>query len=454
MQMMEDSLPSIKGFFQDIRLAGAMQAIFTRFMISILMRHGRNSSMNCASVIEESPRHRAQPSRFLQRPSWRAMDVLGQLAGKLLANQSWRDEYILILDSTMIGQQGKTRENTYSTGNRKRRPAKNRRYKTYKYARKACHCFVFGLLLTPDGLRVPFYKPYHTRGYARRKQLTFQTQAQLAADLVRQLPVPSGTSVVVLGDTAFDAKVVRAACDWRGFHWITPCNANRVFAGARGERPRVSSRINQLSKACFKAIRLAQGSSKYAEQRRLSAHRVGSKLKPRTYYVHQERRTVHHVGQVNLVFSSTKPILKQAKRDSTKVLMTNAVEWDARRIALLYNLRWQIELFFKELKSDLGMHQYKYRRFEAVTGWIEIVLTTFLYLEWTRQRKLADRRLSAATRQTWRCQRTYGCRLAVITGAQIRQRKWILRRLKSRSGINTLAKTFTRLLAYEYRCTA
>ena len=48
----------------------------------------------------------------------------------------------------------------------------------------------------------------------------------------------------------------------------------------------------------------------------------------------------------------------------------------------LYTLRWQIELFFKELKSTLGFHQYKFKTFEAVEGWGELTVTTVLYLEW------------------------------------------------------------------------
>jgi hypothetical protein len=454
MLILQDSLPGINTFFKGIQARDSVRWMLIRMMISILIRHGRNSSMNAASVIQEKPRHRAQPSRFLQRRRWRAMNVLGQLVMKLLKQESWAGEFILILDSTMVGQQGQTIENTYSTGYRKRRKKKGRRYNNYKYARRSCHCFVFGLLLTPKGLRVPFYKPYYTREYAKLKNVTFRTQAQLAAQIIHELPAPRGTSVTVLGDTAFDAKIVRQACGRRNYTWIFPCNANRVFSGPRGKRPRVSSRISQLSSQRFAAIRLTPTRGKHANQRRLSQHRVGSKSKSRTYYVHSEKREVHSVGQVRLVFSSAKPIKKKATRDTTKMLMTNALNLSPRQVVELYCLRWQIELFFKELKSDLGMHQYKYRRFDAVEGWIEIVLITFVYLEWTRKRKLADKRINSEVRRKWQHQRTYGIRQAVLIGIQIRQHKWIAKRLESKSGLKTLAKTFTRQLPYEYRCAA
>lgn len=371
---------------------------------------------------------------------------------KLLQNESWAGEYILIVDSTLVGHQGATLENTYSTGNRKRRPAKHRRYNKYKYARKGCHCFVFGLLLTPQGVRIPFVKPLYTKAYAKQKKLQRRTQAQLAAQIIKELPVPAGVQVTVLGDTAFDAKVMRDACQRRGYIWIFPCNANRVFSGPCGKRPRVSSRINQLSKKHFQTIRIPAAQGKYARQRRLSRHRMGSKLKSRTYHVHSEKRQVHSVGQVMLVFSSTKLKKNKAVRESTKILMTNATGLTARQVVELYCVRWQVELFFKELKSILGMHQYQYKRFDAVEGWIEVVLITFVYLEWTRVKQLDDHRVSSENKDIWRCQRAYGIRQAILVGIEVRQQKWIQKRLNSNFGLKTIAKTLTTLLASEYRC--
>ena len=423
-------------------------------MISILCRHGRNSCMHAASVVRNRPRHRAQPGRFLMRLGWRALGIVGQLTLRLLAGEDWKGQYILLVDSVLVGHQGTTMENTYSTGNSKRRPRKGRRYNKRKYAKKGCHCFVFGLLLTPDGIRVPFYKPLYTKAYAKQKKLKRKTQAQLAAQIIDELPVPEGISLTVLGDTAFDAQVMRDACDRRGWWWIFPCNANRVFAGPRGKRPGVHSRISKLSNDLFTTIRLSQTGGKYASQRRLSRHRKCAKQKNRKYYVHSEKRQVHSVGQIMLVFSSTKLNKKKPKREATKVLMTNAMHLSARQVVELYCVRWQIELFFKELKSVLGMHQYKFKHFQAVEAWMDIVVITFVYLEWTRLKKLSDRRVKKETRQIWREQRAFGIRQAILTGIEIREYRWIQKRIKSKHGLKTLQKTITQLLATEYRCVA
>ena len=69
--------------------------------------------------------------------------------------------------------------------------------------------------------------------------------------------------------------------------------------------------------------------------------------------------------------------------------MTNSTRLNVREVIELYALRWQIELFFKELKSTLGFHQYRFQKFDAVESWVELALTTFLYLEGYRTRQLA-----------------------------------------------------------------
>ena len=85
---------------------------------------------------------------------------------------------------------------------------------------------------------------------------------------------------------------------------------------------------------------------------------------------------------------------------------------------------------------------------------MDVVLMTFVYLEWTRKKKLADKRINKKTKDIWRQQRSYGLRQAVLTGIEIREHRWIQKRIKSKNGLKTLAKTITTLLATEYRCAA
>ena len=73
--------------------------------------------------------------------------------------------------------------------------------------------------------------------------------------MIRDLSLPEDADVVVLGDTAYDAKVVRQACEDRNYLWITPANPERVYEGSKGNRPRLRSRLKDWTGLSLKTIR-------------------------------------------------------------------------------------------------------------------------------------------------------------------------------------------------------
>ena len=91
-------------------------------------------------------------------------------------------------------------------------------------------------------------------------------------------------------------------------------------------------------------------------------------------------------------------------------------------------------MFFKELKSTLGFHQYGFRAFEPVEGWVELALTTFLYLECYRVQQLARRDLGDEERRWWQHQRTYGLCQAVRQASEQAELEYLAERLETREG--------------------
>src|SRR5262249_8326219 len=152
-------------------------------------------------------------ARFLARSHWSEdWSLLGTLAGLLLEQEGRRDGlWFFLIDQTYVGQQGHHTENTFSRANYRPRAKKGNR-KQKRHPRPSCHGFVMGLLLPPGGLRIPCCRCYYTKGYCPSRQTKYRKQTELAAELIRQVAVPAGAAVVVLGDTAFEAKVVRRAC--------------------------------------------------------------------------------------------------------------------------------------------------------------------------------------------------------------------------------------------------
>jgi len=453
MVIVSDSARSLKGFLRLTSLNAFATRMVLRMVLAFICHRGRMSCSRAAGRIASEPIHRGQLTRFLARPRWQQHDFNAPLRNALIQMESGKGEFIFIIDATLTSQSGRKTQNTHSTGNRKRRPKKGRRYNNKKVSRKRCHSFTFGLLITPSGIRVPFQIPHYTKEYCAKKGITHRTTAESAAELIRSLPLPEGAKVVVLGDTAYDAKVVREACDDRGYTWIFPANPERVYEGPKGSRPKLRSRLKDWTSLSLKTIRLRASVGKYAGYRRLSRWRVGSKMKPRVYYAYQEKLEVRSVGRVQLVFSTMKPNLKKATADDVKILMTNATNRSVSEIIELYTVRWQIELFFKELKSTLGFSQYQFQRFEAVSAWAEIIITTVLFLEHMRAKRLLDRRLSKERRKWWQAQRLYGLCEAFRQECEARELKYLSERLKTPGGMAKLKRLLVTALPTEYRTT-
>jgi Transposase DDE domain len=452
--MLADSIPGLKRWLAPAGLKDSTRLLVIRVIVAFLLHTGRMSCLRAGGAVRCEARHRAQISRFLARPRWRKLDINSVLRQALLEREAADGLFVFIIDATLVSQAGKKTENTYSTGHRKRRPCKGRRYGKNKHVVKNCHSFTMGLLITPSGSRIPFGKPYHTREYCKKLSIPHRTTAEAAADLIGALPLPAEARVVVLGDTAYDAEVIRNVCRDRGYVWIFPCNPERVLAGPKGQRLKVRSLLKDWSRWSRQTVRLAPGQGPYAVYRRLSPHRIGPKAKPRTYYVHQERQQVHSVGEVRLVFSTTNKNLETATPDDVKILMTNDRKRPVRDVIELYSLRWQIELFFKELKSTLGFHQYQFQRFEPVESWMEVALTAFLYLEHYRAQQLRRRDLSKEAKRWWEHQRTYGLCQAVRLASEQTELMYLAERLDTPGGIRKLKQILRDSFPKKYRAAA
>jgi hypothetical protein len=451
MVILQDAMPGLKRFLSALDLNAVRCSMVTRLVVAFMLHRCRMSASQAAGAIRSQPRHRGQVGRCLSRKFWQTKNVLGTLADQLLRMTAPHGTWLFILDQTLCSQQGHHTQNTYSTGNRQKRPRKGRRYSKYAYARKRCHCFVMGLLISPEGMRIPFCKSYYTEEFCRQTHRVYRKQTALAADLIRELPLGAGSDVIVLGDTAFDASVIRDACRERHFHWIVPLNPERVLAGAK-PRPKVRSLVPDFSAGQFTPVRLHPGRGEFVAQRRVSPHRLGPKTKPRTFYVHQERRDVHSVGEVRLVFSTRTRPPPGKTVDVQKILMTDDLTLPLAKIVELYDLRWQIELFFKELKSTLGFHHYRFRKFTQVDCWVQLALTTFLYLEWQRAQQLRRRDLTPDQKRWWRRQRSFGLCQAVRQAAECHELKHVADQLRRPRGVKKMQTLFQNAYTAEYRC--
>jgi hypothetical protein len=147
MMLLQDAPAKIKIFLKPLQatsMSNTTRAYLVRLVIGFLFHMGRMSASQAAETLRGRARHRAQVARFLADCRWSKdwteclwMATL-LLQQELATEPGHRGRWVFILDQTYCSQQGAKTENTYSTGNRKRRPAKGRRYSKKKHARRPC----------------------------------------------------------------------------------------------------------------------------------------------------------------------------------------------------------------------------------------------------------------------------------------------------------------------------
>lgn len=432
-----DSLPRFKDFFGDCLDRACDLTNATLLIASFLMPLLRRSVSAAAWTILEDARDATWLLRWLGLSNAPAALLAAAQQRLLLASaQRGRRLHVLVLDSTCHSQQGQCTENTFSTGNREKRPTKSNR-KQKKVHRKSSHCFVFALLLTPDGLRIPYFLPFYTKGYCAERHRRHLTQADLAAQLIGQVPLKDRVPVVVVGDTAFEAKQIRAACRKRGWDWIFPLNPERCLAGD-APRPKVHSLIEPLTPGDFRHVCFRLDHGELARLARVSPGRSQSKKHQRTYWVHQRTAAVHNVGTVTLLFSTQKDPNVGGMRVQ-KVLMSNVLDKSSEELLRWYSLRWQVELFFKEMKSELGMCQYRLTtgQFSRVVGWVSLSVAAFCYLEWYRHTREAESKGKES--EAWRRMRSGGLKTQIRYQVQRAELESVLRLAAQEGGRERLS---------------
>ena len=190
---------------------------------------------------------------------------------------------------------------------------------------------------------------------------------------------------MVLGDTAFDAKAIRTACEECKFSWIVPINPERVLAGEK-PRPKVSSLSEDLTADQMVCLKVHPGKG---EVRRLSTDLpLPDRAEIQAPHVlrarGKSRRSFRRKGTALLFDNESTGTRPSGRGSENPHDQNNDAKLILRDVIELYQLRWQIELFFKELKLTLGLHHYRFKKFEKAETWVTLCLVTSAYLEWIR----------------------------------------------------------------------
>ena len=115
----------------------------------------------------------------------------------------------------------------------------------------------------------------------------------------------------------------------------------------------------------------------------------------------------------------------------------------ARQVVEWYEVRWQVELFFRELKSRMQFECYVLMKFEAVERYLDLLLMGLLLLE---QQRLRDMQRSGAKiwSRSWVQARTTDRLRMLETYCQRWNVRWIEDRLRTVGGRRRLLRDLLR----------
>jgi len=411
----------VKGFFAPVlKMASKpIRRAMPWMVAAFLFAPHRRCLKTIAGTVIGHRVHVATVSRRLVNPSWRTRAwYLGLYERSWRETDAWerrvvkekRRQWIIPLDTTYHSTVGHCMENLILMSKRRDPRRRNTRQ----------HAFLMGMIITDRGARIPLpRRSYYTKQYCKEHGLKYHTLNDLAAWMLKEITVPDDVQVTVVFDSAFDADKIHRVCRGRGFREVFPIDPNRVLAGSDEERAegipgaRVVAWTRTWDHEEFELIELQVNNEDHVFFRRRHVDNLRVKKTWRRYAAAARRTAVSKLGDCVIVASYKEnpkvelftgqsadwqayhvPEVRSRTRGKKvpsrwhgKVLACTDPTATARQVIEWYEVRWQIELFFRELKSRMQFGCYVLMKFEAVERYVDFLLMGFLFLE---HRRLAD----------------------------------------------------------------
>ena len=266
-------------------------------------------------------REYSNKDRFMTAATWpeekvdqRRLELIKESVGALNP-----DKGILVIDDTLLEKFG-------------HHIAEVGKFYDHAHARYILgHNLVTSFYVTP---RAGF--PIGLRLYLKREQddPTFKTKHQLAQELIEQALALELRFKTVVFDAWFLASELIKFIESKNLNWVAAAKSNRSMF-YRGQRFSLEAFHNTLSQSDFKKL----------------------EIDGVTYYYFTKSVTVAKLGNVRLVILHQEEDLS----DTPKFLLTNQLEWEVRRILMVYKSRWPIDTFYRDSKQNLGLGDYEMR---------------------------------------------------------------------------------------------
>jgi SRSO17 transposase len=209
---------------------------------------------------------------------------------------------------------------------------------------------------------------YRQKKTAQKEGVPFSSKIELMIQQVQDFVPPSGTTTHVLLDSWYNCKSIWKAARNRGFKITTGIKRNRLL--------RVPYEVTPETPKGWKWQKLEDYAASLPED---AYQQCSCPRKP-------EKKVFVHVvdTRVKKLYRSKIIIVRKNLTDplsAARFWVTSDLEADAQTCLNVISVRWEIEVFFEDMKELLGIDQYQLMTTTALLRYWTLCWVTFSFLE-------------------------------------------------------------------------
>ena len=233
--------------------------------------------------------------------------------------------------------------------------------------------------------------PFHSTKYCQKHGLLYRTENEAVVQYIETLNLHDyigphhPREILVLADSGYDDRKIQKAIAAKKWTFIM------ALKKTRGVRSRRIHLTTPLSRGWLQVERFFKNHRRAPWQ---TVRVLGARKKRMEFRIRQITAHLRYVGKVQLICSE----FKKRPDGRRKYLACNDLNAKPRQILIAYRLRWQIELFHKEVKMFLGFQDVAAKRFQSVVAHVHWVYCAYILLH-SLPRSGREKTASAAERQ-------------------------------------------------------
>lgn len=318
---------------------------FTRYVFGLIIAEKKKKTVEGINAIYAEKKDRSNLTRFMIESPFEMEPILNKALEKHWKHLNIRVGFnlFLVIDDSETEKSGRHMEGAGF-------------FKCHSGEKKYIfgHNFVL-MLASLNSVAVPVgIMLYLKEEYCKKNQIPFKTKNQLAAQLIKGFRAPRALRVSVLFDSWYLNPTVVEICQEKGYPYISQTKNNRTIY-VEGKK--------------FSAAH-------YAKRQR------GRALKLTTYVPRSHNSPVkaksllvklNQLGKVRLVVSRN-------ERREYVFLVTDHLRLPMVEVIRRYDLRWDIEGYFRDAKQHLGLGDYQMRSLQGIVRHLYTVMIACILL--------------------------------------------------------------------------